>query len=129
MKKTFTKEEKKEYFKSLREQWQASKKLADNDETAKALHREAGSNYSYYSFYFTLLAMREQNLEGIPYVDCKTFNKWKEAGFKVIKGEKSKVKGLTWIHPVNKEGEELEDMIYPKTYHLFHKTQVEELVK
>ena len=126
----YTKEQKQKYFKELRARWKASKELADKDETAKALYQEAGSQFSYYSFYFTLMDMRRLGYNGLPYIDCKTFNGWKEIGFQVRKGEKSKISGIIWIHPKTKneigEEEEIEDSIYPKIYHLFHKTQVEE---
>ena len=125
----YTKDQKSKYFKDLRARWRASKELADKDETARALHREAGGQFSYYSFYFTLMDMRKFGYDGIPYVDCKTFNGWKEAGFMVRKGEKSRISGIVWLHPVTKDevGEEVEDdeSIYPKVYHLFHKSQVE----
>lgn len=123
--KTYTKEEKQKYFKSLRERWQASKKMAENDETAKALFNEVGGNFSYTSFYFTLQAMRNANYEGIPYVDCKTFHGWSDAGFKVRKGEHSKIDGITWMRPKSKSEDEEETFMYPKVYNLFHKSQVE----
>ena len=127
----YTKDQKKAYFKKLRDEWLKSKDLAKNDKEAEAIYREAGIRSSYYSFYFTLMAMRHNKMPGLPYVDCKTFNKWKENGFIVKKGEKSKISGITWKHPVIKteDGlkEENEDYIYPKLYRLFHKRQVEAL--
>lgn len=123
---SYTKEQKQAYFKNLREEWKKSKELADNDKEAEALHRESCGQMSYYSFYYTLVAMRKLKLSGIPYVDCKTFNRWKESGFIVKKGEKSKIKGITWIKSKNKDGEEDPDApVYPKLYNLFHRTQVE----
>ena len=124
---TYTKEEKQKYFKELRARWQNSKALADNDETAKALHREAGGNFSYYSFYFTLMDMKKFGYDGIPYVDCKTFKGWKDAGFIVKKGEKSKISGIVWLNVEDEKGNSDDDFVYPKVYHLFHRSQVEEL--
>lgn len=125
---TYSKDQKIKYFQDLRNRWKESKALADNDETAKALYREAGNGMSYWSFYFTLMSMKAQNLEGLPYIDCKTFNGWKDSGFKVTKGEHSKIDGIVWMKTKNKDGEEDEDsLIFPKLYHLFHKTQVEAL--
>jgi len=125
----YTQEQKNKYFADLRARWFESKKLADNDETAKALYNEVGGQVSYYSFFFTLQTMRALGLDGIPYVDCKTFNKWREAGFKVRKGETSKISGITWIGARSKDenGNEEEDdsWVYPKLYHLFHRTQIE----
>ncbi len=121
----FTKEEKQKYFKELRESWKKSKELSEKDEIARALFRKAGMNVSYTSFHFTLVQMRALKLEGIPYVDCKTFKKWKESGYIVKKGEKSKVNGITWI--AEDEDDAQNAKVYPKIYRLFHKSQVEEL--
>lgn len=122
----YTNEQKQEYFRKLRERWQNSKAFADNDETAKALYQEVDGKFSYYSFYFTLMDMKACGYDGIPYVDCKTFNGWKEAGFKVKKGEKSRISGIVWLSPKDEEGNEDDDFVYPKLYHLFHRSQVEE---
>ena len=122
----YTTEQKQKYFQELRESWNKSKALADSDETAKALFREVDGKYSYYSFYFTLMRMKKNKFDGIPYVDCKTFNGWKDAGFKVTKGEKSKISGIVWLGVKDKEGGEDDEFVYPKLYHLFHKSQVEE---
>ena len=121
---THTKEEKQAYFKNLREEWKKSKELADQDETAKALFRETGGKYSYTGFYFTLQQMRAEKLDGIPYIDAKTFKGWKETGFIVKKGEKSKLSGITWID-AHADQEDAEKLLYPKVYHLFHRTQIE----
>jgi len=134
MKKEFTKEEKREYFGKLRTDWKRSKALADNDMEADAMFREAGlKGVSYYGFYFVLTQMKKLSLKGLPYVDSKTFQGWKQNGFKVKKDEKSKMHGVTWIKIENKDekkegtNEEGENVrMYPKVYHLFHKTQVEE---
>jgi len=126
--KQYTKEQKNKYFKNLRERWATSKVLADKDDTVKALYNEVGGDFSYYSFYWTLMDMKSLELEGIPYVDTKTFKGWKDAGFMVKKGEKSKLSGITWLPVKDKEGEETEYLI-PKEYKLFHTSQVEELKK
>ena len=129
MKKYYTKEEKNVYFADLRKRWKESKTLADKDETVQALYKEVGGEFSYYSFFFTLMEMRNLGLDGVPYVDCKTYKGWQEAGFQVKKDEKSKLNGITWIG-VEKKDEDGEkvgetDFKFPKLYHLFHKTQVE----
>jgi len=124
----YTKEQKQKYFKDLRARWKESKALADKDEVVKALHREVSGDFSYYSFYFTLMEMRKLKYDGIPYVDCKTFNGWKCAGFQVRKGEKSKLSGITWIGSdpdPDKDGKD--KFVYPKMYKLFHKSQVEKI--
>lgn len=123
----YTKEERTEYFKQLRNRWKISKEMAENDELAKALFREIKGNFSYNSFYFTLQDMRKVGYQGLPYIDCKTFNGWKETGFKVKKGEHSKIDGIVWLEvKSNKETEDDEKLdVYPKLYHLFHRSQVE----
>lgn len=125
-----TKEEKTAYFKSLRERWAKNKALAESDIDAKkafeAMQAESPGGISYTGYYFTLLQMRDQKLDGIPYIDCKTFQGWKQAGFQVKKGEHSKIEGITWIASKNDKEEE---NIYPKVYKLFHKTQVEPITK
>ena len=129
MKNKFTKEQKQEYFKKLRIDWKKSKELAENDEVSKALFRECGiDGISYYSFAFILTQMKNLKLDGIPYVDAKTFKGWIESGYKVKKGEKSKLSGITWIGGKKKDGKDDDDsFIYPKTYHIFHKSQVEKI--
>jgi len=123
---TYTKEEKQAYFKNLRESWKKSKALADNDQVAKAIYNEVGGNFSYYSFYFTLTEMKNLGYDGLPYIDCKTYKGWRDAGFIVRKGEQSKLNGITWLEVGDKEAGET-DYVIPKLYHLFHKSQVEEL--
>lgn len=126
---TYTKEQKTEYFKALRQNWQKNKEASQNDADMKAKYeaiQAESPNFkiSYMGFYFTAMQMQAQNLEGIPYIDAKTFNGWREAGFKVKKGEHSKIDGITWIGNEDKDGEKT---LYPKRYALFHKSQVEAL--
>lgn len=128
----YTKEEKQKYFKDLRAEWEESKELADNDKVTQALFKERGLDVSYYSFYFTYNAMQAQGLSGYPYIDAKTFHGWKDAGYIVKKGQKSLLKGITWIKANgNKtDNDDISDddgFLFPKMYHLFHKTQVEAL--
>lgn len=132
MKKEYTKEERHLYFKNLREEWKVNKELADKDTNAQArfnaILNEAGGKISYHSYYFTLRSMIACGYEGEPYIDCKTYQGWLDRGFQVKKDEKSKINGVVWKAFKDKNGEE-GDVVYPKVYHLFHKTQVEELVK
>jgi len=127
----YSQKEKKTYFKNLREEWKKSKAMSEKDDATKALYRESGvKGVSYLGFYIVLKAMQHLNLDGLPYIDCKTFKGWQEAGFIVKKGEKSKIKGITWINPNARKEEghgaiELNPILYPKLYHLFHKSQVE----
>lgn len=128
----YTKEERGAYFKILRDKWKVNKLNADNDDDARAkwqaIQAESPEGrISYYGFYFTYIDMQAQGLDGLPYVDAKTFQGWQTAGFTVKKGEKSKISGITWIQCANKkEGSEDADggALYPKLYNLFHRSQV-----
>jgi hypothetical protein len=130
---SYTKEQKKEYFAKLRERWAENKKRAEDDTEARgkydAIVAEAPSyGISYYSFYLTLQAMKANGWDGTPYIDTKTFKGWKEAGFIVKKGEKSKIDGITWLEIKDKEaGDDDDGFLLPKLYHLFHRSQVEAL--
>ena len=132
MKKEYTKEEKAAYYKGLRERWQAAKNIGNEDEV-KAVMMQHGLNFSFRSYMYVAMQLKALGLEGIPYVDTKTFLGWKENGFMVRKGEKSNIDGLTWIAIGGKEVENPEDgeaekgYVMPKAYHLFHRTQVEAL--
>ena len=122
----FTKEQKAEYFKGLREEWTRIKKLSEGDKTAKAVFEASGlSGISFIGFQVVLAQMKKLGLDGLPYVDTKTFQKWKQSGFQVKKGEKSKIHGITWIDIADKD--DIDEIVIPKVYHLFHKTQVEEI--
>jgi len=130
MKKEYTKEERQAYYKALRERWQAAKNVGNEDEV-KAVMMQHGLNFSFRSYMFVKMQMNALGLDGIPYVDAKTFMGWKENGFMVRKGEKSQIDGLTWIAVNGKEiepaegDEEKHGFVMPKCYHLFHRSQVE----
>ena len=131
--KTYTKEEKKEYFAGLRARWQAIKDGVTSGklDEIKAIIAEHGLNVSPWSYAFTAASMKHFGFDGIPYLDCKTFLGWRETGFTVRKGETSKISGIVWIgrgtkseDPNEREGADTGYMI-PKEYHLFHRSQVE----
>ena len=128
--KTYTTEQKREYFKGLRERWQTIKSAVDDKQldAIKAIIAEHGLNVSPWSYAFTVSSMKYHGFDGIPYLDCKTFMGWKERGFIVRKGEKSLISGITWVSVEGKEGEANDNGFkFPKEYHLFNRTQVEEL--
>lgn len=136
MKNTYTKEEKKQYFKSLANQWKEIKQETQSAKEYESIYKSspASQHISMISYWLTKIEMNTQGLEGEPYIDMKTFKAWKEAGYKVLKGEKSKVSGIAWKHPVTKmtvndKKIELEDddFLYPKKYNLFHRSQVTQL--
>jgi len=122
-----TKEEKQEYYKQLRQQWQKAKETADKDEI-QAIIENHGLNISITSYALIAMQMAELGLEGTPYLDAKTYDGWKENGFQVKRGEHSQITGLTWIDINNKKQDENEDensgYKMPKAYNLFHRTQV-----
>ena len=128
-----TKEDKKQYFQGLRDGWKKAKDLV-NDPEYKAkfqvlMSQAPDFKVSATGFAFCLNSMKRNSFEGLPYLDCKTFAGWKQSGFMVKKGEKSKIDGLTWIASTkeNEKGEKETSGMYPKGYRLFHKTQVEAL--
>lgn len=125
--KNYTKEERKEYFNKLRASWQASKKLAETDKY-KAIIAEVhatGLNVSAYGICYIWEQMERLGLKGLPHIDAKTFNGWRNSGFKVKKGEKAKLHGITFAKPKNEEDET--DFTFPKNYALFHISQVENI--
>ncbi len=135
----YTKEEKKEYFAKLREEWQTAKSLltAGEIKEIEAIIINHGMEISAISYKMVAMQMHAQKLDGIPYLDAKTFKGWKENGFTVKKGESSTLSGITWIgaEPNNSDAgkllpsgditEEKKGFIFPKAYHLFHRSQVE----
>jgi len=117
----------------LRQQWQAVKQLSGQDEV-RAIITERGLKISVFGYLFVKMQMNKLGLEGTPYIDCKTFIGWKESGFMVRKGERSQIKGITWISAGSRNEVVMTDAetgadsyLFPKEYHLFHRSQVEEL--
>jgi len=131
-KQQFTKEQKAMYFKKLRAEWQKAKETANLDEI-KAIIMNHGLNISPVSFAIVANQMKALGLSGTPYLDTKTYDKWLENGFQVKRGEKSQIHGITWILANSSKNDESEDkenddsFRFPKVYHLFHKSQVQEL--
>lgn len=120
-----TKEEIKAYYANKREQWKKAKELSSTNKY-KALYeiyvKRSGQDISMTSFAYVAAQMEYQNLEGLPYLDCMTFDKWIHNGFKVKKGSKSTLDGLVW-RSFKTESED--EVMFPKTYNLFHRSQVE----
>lgn len=117
--------EKKAYFQSLRDRWnEAKQKLADGDiKLIEAIIATHGLNVSNNGFMFVKMQLEAQHLDGLPYLDAKTYKGWCENGFKVRKGEKSTLDGITWI-TCNKKTDPEKSFMIPKGYHLFHRSQV-----
>ena len=126
--KTYTKEEKREYHKGLRAQWAdvKSQLTGGKIKEIQAVMSQNGMNFSVVSYMLTLISMEQNGYDGIPYLDCKTFNGWKGTGFSVKRGEHSNIDGMTWIKAEPKEGQGEDDgFLFPKVYRLFHRSQVE----
>ena len=122
-----TREEIKAYYAKMREMWQVAKDLSET-KVYEAAWMEAqttlSKSFSLPAFIFVEKQLKAQEMEGVPYIDTKTFNGWKENGFKVKKGEHSTIDGITFMEVENKkEGEQ--NFIVPKVYNLFHRSQVE----
>lgn len=128
----YTKDQKKEYFAGLRAQWENAKKLLTDDkikviDAAIATH---GLNISRTGYMLVSMQMLAQDIDGIPYLDAKTYQGWKENGFQVKKGEKSVLGSITWIGIKSKSVEngdkvDKKGFMMPKAYSLFHRSQVE----
>lgn len=128
----YTREQKKVYFAGLRAQWQAAKLTANIDEI-KAIIQNFGLGISPISYAIVAGQMAAQGLDGLPYLDCKTYQGWVDNGFQVRKGEKSTIDGLTWREVENKKSDNQKDdddnYMMPVAYHLFHRTQVDPILE
>lgn len=131
--KTYSQEEKNAYFKSLRDKWsQAKEKVASvQDEFSKVLLL-AGRQISPTGYSYIKAQIQENYPDYLPYVDVLTFEGWKAKGYKVKKGEKAIAHGITWIGAKSQEETENQESdseakasLYPKTYYVFGKHQVE----
>lgn len=134
-KKTYTPEQKKAYFQTLRDRWARIKAdvTAGKLDEIQAIIAEHGLNISPYSFAWVQQQMNAQGLDGTPYLDAKTFQGWKARGFKVRKGERSTLQGITWLKSNGRDDEsdsaetsgKNRGYMFPKQYALFHRSQVE----
>jgi len=125
-----TKIDKKEYYHNLRQRWQQAKELSKTKEDQiKAIISTHGMNISHTGFMLVAQQLKEQSLDGLPYLDAKTYKGWIENGFQVQKGQKSTLSGVTWISVKGKaDNDEDNGYMMPKEYKLFHRSQVEEVI-
>jgi hypothetical protein len=90
------------------------------------------------SFMMVLMQMRQQGLKGIPYEHARTFNGWRRAGRMVKRGETCSLFSIKWLDsgsnqetdaPAAEQSEATSERrrCYPKTTHLFHVSQTEEI--
>ena len=128
----FTKEQKKEYYKELRQRWLEAKKSLTAGRIAEieAIIITHGMNISSTGFQIVAMEMKQHGFDGLPYLDAKTYKGWLESGFRVKKGEKSVLGSITWIgiHGKSIENGDAVDkkgFMMPKAYKLFHRSQVE----
>jgi hypothetical protein len=125
----YSPEEKKVYFQGLRDQWKQAKELSLNKaQEIQAIIENHGLNISITGYTLVQMQMEKLGLDGLPYLDCKTFNGWRENGFIVKKGEHSKISGITWKNASDKvEGnpEKETSFMLACEYKLFHRSQVE----
>ena len=129
-----TKEQKKAHSKELRERWNAAKKLSEQKgHEIDAIIMSHGLDISRTGFMMISMQMKHLGLEGLPYLDAKTYPGWKENGFQVQKGQSSCMSGVTWIKAGGKAGEpaaaavavdDKKGFMFPKEYKLFHRSQV-----
>jgi hypothetical protein len=125
------------YYSQLRQEWQQAKDTWEANKDYQVLYDNAVKSgvegMSRYSFMFTKLQMEAKGLEGMPYLDAKTFKGWMKNGYCVNKGEHSLLTGIVWRLPkVKVEGKWVDDdddnnYRLPMVYKLFHKTQVSPL--
>lgn len=119
--------DKKIYFAELRKQRQKAKELAiemSEDLSAQfTIAKNKVENLSPYGFMFMYSQLEENWLDGIPAIDTMTYKKRIENGYRVKKGEKSKLRWIT-RKKIDKKDEEGSYMI-PKAYSVFHRSQVE----
>lgn len=143
MPKKYTSEQKTEYFAGLRAEWSEAKRLASQNDRLGAillqLEQMGIPELSLANVQLILMQAEEQGLDGVPYVDFKTYDYWLKAGFRVKAGEKSTIHSIVWVDPA-KKGQKAEVVpahdkevrsraLIPKRTALFHASQVEPIIK
>ncbi|HCX04049.1 MAG TPA: hypothetical protein DHM42_06130 [Clostridiales bacterium] len=124
--------------------WKQAKEIVETGQVQKATSDNIPEGVSVKGYLVVLEQMKRLGLSGQPVIDCKTFKRWKDAGYKVKKGEKAKIVGISWKNfakPNKKEQQEIEELkaqgyeveedidYRPVIYYLFHRSQVEKLNK
>jgi phospholipid N-methyltransferase len=122
----------KERNQDLRNKWNHAKQLLNDKAISEieAIMHTHGLNFSPTGYKIVAMEMAQQKLEGIPYVDAKTYKGWLENGFQVRKGEKSTLGSITWVgvgkkEPTPAKPEGKSGFLFPKSYNLFHRSQVD----
>lgn len=135
-KRKYTPEEIKQYYAEIRERWTIAKELSTSDKCRAILDQMALhgiTEVSPTSIMAVQMQLEELGLDGLPFVDVKTFQGWKEIGYVVRKGQKSILTGVSWkpTEKKNQETGETEETgrgrLLAKGYALFHRSQVEKM--
>lgn len=130
--KQYTPEEKRAYYQSLHQEWREAKEAAQgNGETEaifKHLQKMKIDRLSLVNIQLVLMQAQALGLEGMPYIDFKTYKEWQRSGFQVRYGETAKVHTITWIGQDEDEDEEKEGYRFPKLTSLFHSSQVDPII-
>jgi phospholipid N-methyltransferase len=123
----------KEHSKELRDRWNRAKTLLTDQKISEIdaiIQTHNMGSISQTGFMVVSMEMKQQGFDGIPYLDAKTYQGWKENGFQVRKGEKSKLGSITWVgvgkkEPTPEAPDGKNGFIFPKSYNLFHRSQVD----
>lgn len=122
-------EEKKTYFANLRAKRklakEATEKMGDFEKQEIEAIQNQLQKISPIGYMFCKMQLNKLWWDGLPGIDCKTFDGRKQNGFIVKKWEKSQLTWCTWIVAKGKDGEDEDKTMYPKEYKLFHRHQVE----
>lgn len=135
----YTQEEKRAYYANLRQEWATAKLAAEGNERIEKLRLhllKMGVETPCLTNIALVLTQAEAlGLDGLPYLDFKTYKAWQQAGFHVRKGEQSQVYTITWVgvsktqqNADDGQDEVVEGKRWPKVTALFHTSQVEEAV-
>lgn len=122
----------KDRSKTLRDKWNRAKQMLDSGALSEidAIMQTHGINFSRTGFSIVMMDMKAQGFDGIPYVDAKTYKGWRDTGFQVRRGEKSTLGSITWVgvgkkEPTTAKPEGESGFLFPKSYNLFHRSQVD----
>ena len=132
-----SKEEVQAYYAELRQQW-AEAKAKSQEAPVIAIYEELRKmglkDISLYNVSLVYWQATAVGFDGLPYIDFKTYNAWRDSGFQVEKGQKSQVLSITWVGPERDEAdsdgsEEENKPRWPKATHLFHRSQVKPILE
>lgn len=131
--KQYTPEEKRAYFTKLHQEWREAKEAARGNGEVEAIFKHLQKmnlpHLSLVNIQLVLTQAQALNLEGIPYVDFKTYEHWQKSGYQVRRGEKSQIHTITWLgKDSDEDDEDSESYRFPKLTSLFHSSQVDPII-